>query len=234
MLNSNSTSRAVWLIAVIGALSVTACGDDGSTGTTSSTAEPVASTTATEPPASTSATDAPEVSGSSPSTTAAEASTTAAPTTAASAIGIAESNAAAWQKFDITDVDGTTFRLTHLAGKPVFVEFFATWCSNCKAQLVDTQAAAAAAGDAATFVAISVETDIDAADVAEYAADNGFSDIRFAVATAEHLAAVTDDLGNSAINPPATPKVSIDAEGRATEVKTGPESAEEITSALGL
>ena len=234
MLNSNSTSRAVWLIAVIGALSVTACGDDGSTGTTSSTTEPVASTTATEPPASTSATDAPEVSASSPSTTAAEASTTAAPTTAASAIGIAESNAAAWQKFDITDVDGTTFRLTDLAGKPVFVEFFATWCSNCKAQLVDTQAAAAAAGDAATVVAISVETDIDAADVAEYAADNGFTNIRFAVATAEHLAAVTDDLGNSAINPPATPKVSIDAEGRATEVKTGPESVEEITSALGL
>lgn len=143
----------------------------------------------------------------------------------------------AWQTLTLTDVDGDTFTLADLKGKPVFVENFATWCPNCRAQLAETNAAAKQVGEQATFVALSVETDLSAAEVAGYAEENGFDSIRFAVMTPEVLAAMADGLGQTSINPPSTPKVVIDAMGDAGQLVTGSESAEEIvakvTSAVG-
>ena len=60
---------------------------------------------------------------------------------------------AAWQTIELTDSSGASFAFADLLGTPVFVENFATWCSNCKKQLVDTQKAAKAAGENAVFVA---------------------------------------------------------------------------------
>jgi thiol-disulfide isomerase/thioredoxin len=137
---------------------------------------------------------------------------------------------AAWQTLQLTDVDGVPFTLDDFHGTPVFVETFATWCPNCKKQLKDTNTAAAQLGDQAVFVALSVETDLSAADVAEYAADNGFDSIRFAVLTPEALAAVVEGLGQSAANPPSTPKVVIDAMGHAGELETGFESVDDIVA----
>ncbi|MEM1569152.1 MAG: TlpA disulfide reductase family protein [Candidatus Bathyarchaeia archaeon] len=37
--------------------------------------------------------------------------------------------------FTITDVDGATFRLSECKGKIVVLEFMATWCRYCKAQV---------------------------------------------------------------------------------------------------
>jgi len=142
------------------------------------------------------------------------------------------SASSAWTTLELTDVDGATFALADLSGTPVFVENFATWCSNCLRQLRDTQKAAAAAGEAATFVALSVETDIDPADVRAYADDKGFTDIRFAVMTPEMVAAVQDAFGTTALNPPSTPKVLIDADGTPGKMKTGFESPEEIAAKL--
>lgn len=139
---------------------------------------------------------------------------------------------AAWQQLTLTDVDGVEFTLGDFMGKPVFVENFATWCPNCKEQLGKTNAAAEALGDDAVFIALSVETDLDASDVAEYAADNGFANIRFAVMTPEFLAAISDALGNSSINPPSTPHFIIDTHGEAGELTTGFEDADEIEAAL--
>jgi thiol-disulfide isomerase/thioredoxin len=141
---------------------------------------------------------------------------------------------AAWQKLEITDADGESFTLADFVGRPVFVENFATWCSNCRKQLGDTQTAAQTAGDGAVFVALSVETELDAADMADYARDNGFSDIRFAVMSPDLLGAMFDAYGNSSLNPPSTPKVAIAADGAAGELVTGYESSQEILSSLGL
>ena len=44
-------------------------------------------------------------------------------------------------------------------------------------------------GDTATVLALSVKTDLSPDDVADYAADNDFSDVRFAVMSPELLAA---------------------------------------------
>lgn len=139
---------------------------------------------------------------------------------------------AAWRSQVITDVDGRSFTLAELAGKPVLVEAFATWCSTCLDQLADTQAAASALRGEATFVALSVETDLEAAAVASYADENGFADIRFAVMSEELLAAMADDLGTSIANPPATPHLVIAADGTPGALRTGPSSVETITEIL--
>ena len=136
----------------------------------------------------------------------------------------------AWQTIALTDVDGVSFTLDDFHGTPVFVETFATWCPNCKKQLEDTNAAAEQLGDQAVFIALSVETNLSSADVAEYAADNGFDAVRFAVMTPEALAAFVDGLGQSAANPPSTPKVVIDPMGAAGELTTGFESVDDIVA----
>jgi thiol-disulfide isomerase/thioredoxin len=137
-----------------------------------------------------------------------------------------------WQTAAITDVEGATFSLADLAGKPVFVEFFATWCSSCLAQLGDTQAAAAELGDEAEFVVLSVETDLGPADVAAYAERHGFENLRFAVMTPELLAATVSALGNSVASPPSTPHLVIAADGTAGELETGFASVPEIVSSI--
>lgn len=137
-----------------------------------------------------------------------------------------------WLFLPITDVSGQTFTIESLQGKPVFVENFATWCSNCLKQLGKTQQAAASAGDDAVFVALSVETDLDAGEVGDYAQDNGFDDIRFAVMTPEFLAAMEDAYGKSALNPPSTPKIVVDAEGAPGKMTTGFEDPDQIAEAI--
>ena len=137
---------------------------------------------------------------------------------------------AEWQSITLTDVDGVSFTLADFRGTPVFVETFATWCPKCKDQLEATNAAAEQVGDQAVFIAVSVETGLSNGDVADYAAANGFDAVRFAVLTPEALAAFVDGLGQSAANPPSTPKVVIDAMGAAGELSTGFESAEDIVA----
>ena len=137
-----------------------------------------------------------------------------------------------WQRLEITDVDGLTFTLADCIGTPVLVELFATWCSNCRQQLPKSQDAAVALGDQAAVIALSVETDIDPEAVAQYAVDNDFPAIRFAVMSPELLAAFVEEFGNSAANPPSTPKIVIDAAGVASEMTTGQESTEDLVAQL--
>jgi thiol-disulfide isomerase/thioredoxin len=138
----------------------------------------------------------------------------------------------AWQRLEITDVDGVTFTLADCIGTPVLVELFATWCSTCRQQLPKTQEAAVTLGDQAAVIALSVETDIDPDAVAQYADDLDFPDIRFAVMSPELLAAFVEQFGNSVANPPSTPKIVIDATGVAGEMTTGQESAEDLVAQL--
>jgi thiol-disulfide isomerase/thioredoxin len=199
--------QAIAALALLGAV-VSGCGDDG--GDT----DAASSATATSAPATTTS-GAPD-----------DATT---PTTAAPTAELAE-----WQQIEVTDTEGETFTVADLAGRPVFVENFATWCSNCRSQLEDTQAAAEAAGDDAVFLALSVETELDADDMTEYQQDNGFTAIRFAVMSPEMLAAMDAAFGTTALNPPSTPKVAVAADGTAGELVTGPESTDEILATLGI
>lgn len=132
-----------------------------------------------------------------------------------------------------TAADGSTFALGDFAGGPVLVETFATWCGNCRRQLGDTQEAAAQAGDDAVFLALSVETSLDPAELERYAAENGFDDIRFGVVDDAGLSVLQEQYGGAVLTPPSTPKFRIDADGSLSELQTGPESTEEILESLG-
>lgn len=138
----------------------------------------------------------------------------------------------AWMTIEIVDVCGEPFTLADFVGRPVFVENFATWCRNCAEQLPKTEAAAAELGSDAVFVALSVETDIDPADVAAYAEDRDLLSMRFAVMSPQLLAEIVDDLGNSAANPPSVPHFVIAADGTPGELVTGSESTEDIVASL--
>ncbi len=156
-------------------------------------------------------------------------STGAAPTAAA---GDAASSASF---MDLPLVDartGATFTLADFKGKPLYVENFATWCSNCRQQLGNVQDVAAANGGFATFVSLSVETDLAASDVGSYADRQKFDDIRFAVMTPQMLAAMNSAFGTTALNPPSTPHFYVTAGGQIGELATGFEPPSEIEAQL--
>lgn len=138
-----------------------------------------------------------------------------------------------WQTLPLTNArTGETFTFADFAGKTVFVEPMATWCTNCRQQLgnvssVRTQLDA----DQFVFIALSVETNIPAADLAQYAEDNGF-DWLFAVLTPEMLGELTATFGRTITNPPSTPHFIIRPDGTTTGLTTGIESGSQIVEQL--
>lgn len=52
-------------------------------------------------------------------------------------IAKAETNAA--PPFTVTDMNGQTVSLASLKGKPVFLNFWATWCPPCVGEMPDIQ-----------------------------------------------------------------------------------------------
>lgn len=132
---------------------------------------------------------------------------------------------------EATAPDGSTFAIADF-DRPVLVETFATWCSTCRQQLVDTQQAAVEAGDTATFLVLSVETNLDPAELDRYAAENGFDDLVFGVLGEDGLVALQERFGGTVLNPPSTPKFRVTDDG-VSSLTTGSESAEEILTSLG-
>jgi thiol-disulfide isomerase/thioredoxin len=134
----------------------------------------------------------------------------------------------------LTDVrTGQTFTFGDFAGRPVYVETMATWCPSCRSQLESVQGAVTALeGQPPVFVAVSVETTLTSAQLAQYADENGFTPI-FAVATPELLKALVDTFGRTITNPPSTPHFVIAPDGSHGELLTGSSSADEIVVLLG-
>jgi thiol-disulfide isomerase/thioredoxin len=139
----------------------------------------------------------------------------------------------AWQTISLTDArTGESFTLADYAGKTVFVETMATWCSNCKQQLSTVKSAVAQADpDKTAFIALSVETDLDPSALAQYADQNGF-EWRFAVASRELVQALAATFGTTIVNPPSTPHFILRADGSYTELSTGIHSSDAILAEL--
>lgn len=139
----------------------------------------------------------------------------------------------AWQSISLTDArTGATFTLADFAGKRVFIETMATWCTNCRQQLGNVKSAAERAdGDQVVFIALSVETDLPPATLAQYAEEHDFG-WTFAVATPEMVRALAETFGPTIANPPATPHFFLNADGSHSDLITGYESGDAILAAL--
>lgn len=141
-------------------------------------------------------------------------------------------DAAAWQKIALTNVrTGETFTLADFAGKTIFVEPMATWCTNCRRQLTNVSSARAQFDDDVVFIALSVETNISNEDLKAYTESTGF-DWVFAVATSELLQELVALYGQTITNPPSTPHFIIRPDGSTTDLVTGIEGVEEIVSQI--
>lgn len=135
---------------------------------------------------------------------------------------------AAWQSIPLTDArSGATFTLADYAGKTVFVEPFATWCSNCRQQLANVHAARQQASEDVVSMALSVKANIGDEALAAYAADTGY-DLLFAAMPPEMLQVLAAQFGQTVSNPPATPHFVIRPDGSTGELVTGVEPTEAI------
>ncbi len=138
----------------------------------------------------------------------------------------------AWQHIELTNArTGETFTLADFAGKPVFVEPMATWCTNCRRQLGNVRDARAQIGDGAVFIGLSLETNISDAELAQYQSDQGFDWI-FAVMTPEMLQQLADAFGRSITSAPSTPHFVIRPDGSTTDLVTGIEPPEQIVQQI--
>lgn len=229
--------RRIPVAVVAGALALAACGSDSpSDGAAES---PATEATAADTTEMAEMTEMTEMTDATEATEATDMTDTAATADMADTTDMAEGDGddemadlSAWQTLPLTDVQGESFTIADFVGTPVFVENFATWCPNCRKQLATTNEAAAELGEEAVFLALSTETDLSPEAVADYATDNGFTSVRFAVMTPEFLAEISAALGTTAINPPSTPHVTIDASGMPGDLVTGFEDVDDIVATV--
>ncbi len=73
--------------------------------------------------------------------------------------------------FSLPLLDGGSVRLSSLRGRPVVLNFWATWCPPCQEEMPHLQAAAAAAGERAVF--LGVDDAEPAADVRAFLQSHG-------------------------------------------------------------
>lgn len=131
-----------------------------------------------------------------------------------------------WARISLTDArSGESFTLADFAGKVVFVEPMATWCSNCRSQQREVRTILDRfSADEVVFLSLSVEIGLGTRVLSDYAATNDFQ-WRFAVANQELLNALVAQFGRSVATPPATPHFFIAPDGTVSALSTGMHNA---------
>jgi len=138
----------------------------------------------------------------------------------------------AWQQIALMDArTGETFTFADFAGKTVYVEPFATWCTNCRRQLGYVGQAREQLGDEVVFITLSVEPNIANETLAQYADAAGF-EWTFAAMPPDMLRELAAIQGQTIANPPATPHFIIRADGSFTDLVTGIESPDALLSRI--
>lgn len=79
--------------------------------------------------------------------------------------------------FTVTDKDGNTVKLSDMRGKPIVVNFWASWCPPCKAEMPDFEEMYKKYGDEVTFMMVNMtDGDRETVELAKkHVADNGFT-----------------------------------------------------------
>lgn len=127
---------------------------------------------------------------------------------------------------------GEAVTFADFAGKTVFVEPMATWCSNCRSQQRTLSSAIAQIGtEDVVYISLSVETNLTAPRLADYATQNNF-DWTFIVATPELMSALITQFGRGVNTPPSTPHFTISPDGTVSALSTGMSSADDIAAMI--
>ncbi len=139
----------------------------------------------------------------------------------------------AWHQLPLTNArTGETFTFRDFAGKTVYVEPMATWCSNCRMQLgIVREVLARVDPEHVVFIALSIETSLPDAQLARYANAAGF-DWLFAVARLELYEELATTFGHSVLNPAVTPHFIIKPDGSTSALATGDLSVEGLIQTL--
>ncbi len=134
-----------------------------------------------------------------------------------------------WTNLELVNArTGETFTFADFAGKTVFVEPMATWCTNCLSQQRRIKdVVGELSPDEFVIMSLSVETNLSAEDLAEYSTRHEF-DWTFAVASNDLLTALVDEFGRSVSSPPSVPHFTITADGTAGNFTTGSKSGEDF------
>jgi thiol-disulfide isomerase/thioredoxin len=138
-----------------------------------------------------------------------------------------------WATATLTDVTtGETFTIADLAGKPVFIEAMAIWCTNCRQQQARfTEAFGQLLPGTAEYVVLTIDPSENAKDLARYEAERGFSG-RYVVAGRDLSRQLEAAFGPNILNPPSVPLVFVSRSGE-IEFRTGPEPVERIVERAG-
>ena len=128
--------------------------------------------------------------------------------------------------FSVLNKDGNTVKLSDFRGKPVVLNFWATWCPPCKQELPDFNQAAETYKDEVVFLMVNL-TDGQrdtVASVKAFVADNGYTfpvyfDTAYSAANAYMVSSI-----------PTT--YFINAKGEAVNYKVGMMTAAELESGI--
>ena len=100
-----------------------------------------------------------------------------APSAQSDLTGEAQENAAA-PDFTVYNADGSTVALSEKQGKPVFINFWATWCPPCRSELADINKAYETYGDRIEFMMVDLTDGYNGEDqptVEAFVAENGYT-----------------------------------------------------------
>ena len=137
-----------------------------------------------------------------------------------------------WAVAQLTDVaTGEVFRIADLvaAGKVVFVEPMAVWCTSCRAQQVAAVDAFEDLGpDVAEWVGVDVETSEAAQTLVRYRDQYGFP-FRYVVSDQALSRSLVDEFGEVVLSPPSVNVIIVGTDGRVTHM-LGHHSADELVA----
>ena len=80
--------------------------------------------------------------------------------------------------FTVYNADGSTVALSEKQGKPVFINFWATWCPPCRSELADINKAYETYGDRIEFMMVDLTDGYNGEDqptVEAFVAENGYT-----------------------------------------------------------
>ena len=77
--------------------------------------------------------------------------------------------------FIFYDIDGNAYTLSDFQGKPVILNFWASWCGPCKSEMPDIEEAYKEYGDEIQFLIVNLTGSDTVADASAYIAEQGYT-----------------------------------------------------------